>query len=209
VRRESEQSVLRRVVREHLETFLAEAPAGGREGLPRFVERERREFLTCGVMARGFARVRCAGCAREILVAFSCKGHSCPSGCGRRMGALAAHLVDGVLGGLPVRQSVLTLPFRLRYRLAYDHHLCRAVLGVFARALLGFAQRRAWALGVRGRARAVTAIQRCRSALPVNPHFHTLVPEAVFAAQRDGAQRFGACLGAGTDAPRAGKRAKR
>jgi hypothetical protein len=36
---------------------------------------------------------------------------------------------------------VLTLPFRLRYRLAYDHRLCRAVLGVFVRALLGFAQR--------------------------------------------------------------------
>ena len=49
----------------------------------------------------------------------------------------AAHLVDGVLGGLPVRQWVLTLPFRLRYRLAYDHRLCRAVLGVFVRALLG------------------------------------------------------------------------
>jgi hypothetical protein len=53
------------------------------------------------------------------------------------MGELAAHLVDGVLGGLPVRQWVLTLPFRLRYRLAYDHRLCRAVLGVFVRALLG------------------------------------------------------------------------
>ena len=59
------------------------------------------------------------------------------------MGELAAHLVDGVLGGLPVRQWVLTLPFRLRYRLAYDHRLCRAVLGVFVRALLGFEQRRA------------------------------------------------------------------
>ena len=79
-------------------------------------------------MARGFARFRCDGCAREILVAFSCKGRICPSCSGRRMGELAAHLVDGVLGGLPVRQWVLTLPFRLRYRLAYDHRLCRAVL---------------------------------------------------------------------------------
>jgi len=42
--------------------------------VPAFVERELREFLTCGVMARGFARFRCDGCAREILVAFSCKG---------------------------------------------------------------------------------------------------------------------------------------
>jgi hypothetical protein len=35
---------------------LAEARLrGGGDGLPRFVERELREFLTCGVMARGFA----------------------------------------------------------------------------------------------------------------------------------------------------------
>jgi len=37
-------------------------------------------------------------------VAFSCKGRICPSCCARRMGELAAHLVDGVLGGLPARQ---------------------------------------------------------------------------------------------------------
>jgi hypothetical protein len=59
------------------------------------------------------------------------------------MCALAAHLVDGVLGGLPIRQWVLTLPYRLRYRLAYDHRLCRAVLAVFVRAVLAFERRRA------------------------------------------------------------------
>jgi hypothetical protein len=77
VRRQPEQTVLHQVVREHLETFLAEARRrGGGEGLPRFVERELREFVTCGVMARGFARFRCDGCAREILVAFSCYAQS-------------------------------------------------------------------------------------------------------------------------------------
>jgi len=38
---------------------------------------------------------------------------------------------------------VLTLPHRLRYALAWDHRLCRAVLGVFVRALLGVETRRA------------------------------------------------------------------
>jgi hypothetical protein len=72
-RRHPERGVLQRVVGAHLETFLAEARArGGGAGLPRFVERELRAFLGCGVMASGFARFRCAGCAREILVAFSC-----------------------------------------------------------------------------------------------------------------------------------------
>jgi hypothetical protein len=57
VRRRPEETVLHQVVREHLETFLAEARLrGGGEGLPRFVERELRDFLTCGVLAEGFAR---------------------------------------------------------------------------------------------------------------------------------------------------------
>jgi hypothetical protein len=60
---------------------------------------------------------------------------------------------------------VLTLPYRLRYRLAYDHRLCRAVLAVFVRALLAFERRRAREQGIDGRGGAVTAIQRCGSAL--------------------------------------------
>jgi hypothetical protein len=60
VRRRPEDGVLHRVLREQLETFLEEARArGGGEGVPAFVERELREFLSCGVMARGFARFRC------------------------------------------------------------------------------------------------------------------------------------------------------
>ena len=74
-----------------------------------------------------------------------------------------------VLGGLPVRQWVLTLPHRLRYALAWDHRLCRGVLAVFVRAVLGFERRRARRRGVRdGRGGAVTAIQRFGSALNTN-----------------------------------------
>jgi hypothetical protein len=106
------------------------------------------------------------------------------------MCALAAHLVDGVFGGLPVRQWVLTLPYRLRYRLAYDHRLCRAVLAVFVRAVLAFERRRARELGIEGRGGAVTAIQRCGSALNTNIHFHTLVAEGVFELWPNGSLRF-------------------
>jgi hypothetical protein len=105
------------------------------------------------------------------------------------MGERAAHLVDGVLGGVPVRQWVLTLPFRLRDRLAYDHRLCRAVLGVFVRALLGFEQR--WArAGDSGPRRGGHGDSALRSALNVNPHFHTLAAEGVFEEQPDGSHHF-------------------
>jgi Putative transposase/Transposase zinc-binding domain len=193
VRRQPEQSVLHGVVREHLETFLAEArERGGGDGVPPFVERELREFLTCGVMASGFARFRCRHCAHEVLVAFSCKGRGfCPSCCGRRMAELAAHLTDGVLGGLPVRQWVLTVPHRLRYALAWDHRLCRAVLAVFVRAVLGFERRRARRRGVSGgTGGAVTAIQRFGSALNTNVHFHTVVAQGVFAETANGRRFF-------------------
>jgi hypothetical protein len=187
--RAPEHGTLHRLVHEHLETFLAEARArSGGDGLPHFVERELREFLTCGQLARGFARFRCDECRADLLVAFSCKGRGfCPSCTGRRMASLAAHLVDDVLGGLPVRQWVLTTPHRLRYALAYDQRLCRRVLGVFIRAVLSFERRRARRRGVADvRGGAVTAIQRFGSAANLNIHFHSLVVQGVFAG--DGAR---------------------
>jgi len=49
-------------------------------GLPRYVERDFAKYLECGVLAHGFARVRCESCRDELLVAFSCKGRGvCPS----------------------------------------------------------------------------------------------------------------------------------
>ena len=124
--------MLYRVIDEHLETFL-DAAAQHADGhrLPKFVEQEFRDFLTCGVLAHGFARLRCGDCAFERLVPFSCKGRGfCPSCGGRRMTEGAARLVDGILPHVPVRQWVLSLPHRLRYLIAWDHELCRAVLNV-------------------------------------------------------------------------------
>jgi hypothetical protein len=74
-RRSPEHEVLYGVVRQHFETMRLQARTlGGGEGLPSFVEREFREFLTCGCLAAGFARFRCAACRVDRLVAFSCKG---------------------------------------------------------------------------------------------------------------------------------------
>jgi hypothetical protein len=107
------------------------------------------------------------------------------------MAELAAHLTDRVLGGLPVRQWVLTLPHRLRYVLAWGHKLCRAVLAVFIRLVLAFERRRAADRGIyKGRGGAMTAIQRCGSALNVNVHFHTLAVQGVFVDDGRGALRF-------------------
>jgi hypothetical protein len=55
--RDTDHSVLHAVIREYLEPFLKEvADRGDGHGLPRFVEQEFREFLTCGVLAHGFKK---------------------------------------------------------------------------------------------------------------------------------------------------------
>ena len=103
----------------------------------------------------------------------------------------AARLVDDVLPRVPVRQWVLSVPNRLRYLLAWDHSLSRAVLGVYARVLLGFHRQRARRHGLRdGRSGCVTVIQRFGGGLNLNVHFHTLVLEGVFVEGADGALRF-------------------
>ena len=93
---------------------------------------------------------------------------------GRRMTERAAHLLDHVFPDVPVRQCrgprrgsragvewVLSLPYRLRYQLAWNHDLCRGVVAVFLRAVLGFLRARARDGGVAdARGGAVAVIQR-------------------------------------------------
>src|SRR2546426_12786238 len=100
--RDAEHAELYRVIEEHLDAFLetARRHADGAP-LPEFVEQEFRDFLTCGILAHGFARLRCTECALERLVPFSCKGRGvCPSRGGRRRTEVAGPLRDA---GLPPR----------------------------------------------------------------------------------------------------------
>jgi hypothetical protein len=191
--RQPADTVLYRTVEAHLRTFLAHTAGDAeRSGLPVFVKREFEAYLRCGILAHGFARVRCDGCAFEHLVPFSCKGRGfCPSCGGRRMTAHAAQLVEAVPPRVPVRQWVLTLPYRLRYRLAWDHGLTRAVLGVHARVLQDFYSRRAHRPGLgKGRTGMLTVIQRFGSGVNLNLHFHTLVLDGVFTERTPGRLEF-------------------
>jgi hypothetical protein len=98
------------------------------------------------------------------------------------MANTAASLVDHVLPKVPVRQWVLTLPYPLRYRCAWDAMLMSEVLRAFMRALFADQRRRARRVhGIeRGHNGSVTFIQRFGSALNLAPHFHTLVLDGVY-----------------------------
>jgi len=161
------ESVLYSVVSGHLETFLERQQRRDRL-VPRFVERELRSFLECGILARGFLRVHCDDCGEDRVVPFSCKGRGFCNSCGgRRMADTAAHLVDRVFPEVPVRQWVLSLPYALRYRLAYDARLVRDVLRIFVQEVFGSLRRRARARsGIRQmQCGAVTFVQRFGDAL--------------------------------------------
>ena len=107
------------------------------------------------------------------------------------MAERAAHLLDHVFPDVPVRQWVLSLPYRLRYQLAWDHDVCRAVVAVFLRAVLGCLRARARDGGVEdGRGGAVAVVQRFGGALNLNVHVHALVLDGVFTRNRASALNF-------------------
>jgi len=192
--RETQSGVLYQVTRNHLDTFLEDAKlrADGDDGVPDFIGEELRKFLECGLLQGGFARFKCESCGFERLVPFSCKCRSVCSSCsGRRMASLAANMVDSVFPDVPVRQFVLTLPFALRYKMAWDHKTTRAVLGVYTRAVAGFFRKRAKRLGLSdGKTGGVTVIQRAGSGIKLNVHFHTAMLDGVFTQTDEGELEF-------------------
>jgi hypothetical protein len=172
-RHQPEQTVLYRTIAAHLPAFLARTGGeDGSGGWPRSVRREFEAYLKCGRLERGVLRVRCERCGDTTVVAFSCRGRGfCPSCGGRRMSELAAHLVDHVLPHVPIRQWVFTVPVPVRYQLAFDGGLTRAVLRVFLRTLFGWQRRQAARRGLVGvRSGSVTAIQRFGGAANLNIH---------------------------------------
>jgi len=104
------------------------------------------------------------------------------------MAQTAAHLVDHVLPhGVGYRQWVLTLPFDLRYRVAYDAELGRAILRAFVKTLSAWQLERAGESGIESAQwGAVTVVQRFGSALQLMPHFHTVGCDGAFSVDADG-----------------------
>src|SRR5215831_5409722 len=109
------------------------------------------------------------------------------------MADTAAHRVDRVLPWVPIPQWVLSLPFALRYRLAWDATLASQVLGGFLSSIFASLRRRARlsvGLGRILQCGAVTFVQLFGDALNLNVHFHSLVLDGVYARDETGCVRF-------------------
>jgi Transposase zinc-binding domain len=64
------------------------------------------EYLNCGILAHGAARVYCDGCKHSLLIAFSCKRRGvCPSCGAKRAVKFAEHIHSEVIEDVPHRHT--------------------------------------------------------------------------------------------------------
>ncbi|WKZ56135.1 MAG: transposase zinc-binding domain-containing protein [Bdellovibrionota bacterium] len=135
------------------------------------------EYLNCGLLQHGAARVYCDTCKHSLLVAFSCKKRGvCPSCNAKRAVKFGEHLYDSVLERVPHRHCGFTLPKRLRVFFRYDRELNTILFQAAAEALRAV-------LGTDSRTPAlVLTLQTAGEALNFNPHLHGLLADGTFDA---------------------------
>jgi hypothetical protein len=104
------------------------------------VIRRRRSFgwcriiwLACGALDHGFARIRCDACTHDYWLAFSCTcRYCCPSRHAERLAIWTRWLDSSLLAPVPHRQSLLTIPKRLRADCLYRRRLLSEIARVTA-----------------------------------------------------------------------------
>jgi hypothetical protein len=169
---------------EHFDKFEAvyEEVYQDRYGLYRPVIRKVvKKFLDCGDLTQGFARVRCAKCHYEYLLAFSCKGrYFCPSCHQKRVLQFGHWVTEHVLPPIPHRQYVFTIPKMLRGYFRKDRRLLGKLSQCAYACLKAFFQvalRKNQAVpGV------IVAIQTFGDLVNFHPHLHAIVSEGLFTA---------------------------
>jgi len=118
-------------------------------------------FLDCGDPQRGFARIRCAGCGQDLLLAFSCKTRDfCPS-CHHKRVLAWGHWVEA---------SVLR-PFFACHRSLLGE-LCRIISRSLTQAYR--------AASPRARPGFIPFFQTFGDLVNFNPHIHAVIADGVF-----------------------------
>lgn len=177
-----ENSTLYKILADNLESFLTETSCYDGKGLPEYVIKTLRAFLDCGIIQKGFVRIKCPACDHEAAIPFSCKKRGfCPSCNAKRQAEIASHLCDNVLPFVPYRQLVLTLPIPLRFWTAKNRHLLGKVYEIFSGEVSEYLVKKAVCLGIKDPIPGhVTFIHWTGSALNTMPHFHMICMEGVY-----------------------------
>ena len=129
------------------------------------------DYLNCGIILHGCARLHCGHCNHSDVLAFSCKRRGlCPSCDAKRALLFAEHLEHEVLLPYPQRHLVFTIPKRLRTYFKFNRKLHK---------LLYASAWGAWKRYVReklpGSTGAVMALHTAGEELKFHPHIHAIV----------------------------------
>jgi len=112
------RSPLWRCLFAHFCDFVQEYPAKYEKKyglLKPIVEEVVNQYIDCGDLTRGFARVRCDTCKQEYLLAFSCRGRwSCPSWHQKKVLLFGEFIAQTIAYPVPHRQYVFSIPMRSR-----------------------------------------------------------------------------------------------
>lgn len=179
--RHPEQTPLYRLLDTHFEHYVRThserfEPRYGplRHVVPRVVA----QYLDCGRLTSGFARLRCPKCASEHLLAFSCQTRNfCPSCQAKRAALFAERVRNEIALPVPHRHVTFTIPKALRGLFERD----RRLLGVLARSAYEALRRTYAAYFGRNDATpgVIASIQTFGSFANFHPHVHTTVTEGV------------------------------
>jgi hypothetical protein len=147
------------------------------------VVRSVEEFLACGRLQGGFARIRCPKCHAEHLLAFSCRTRNFCSSCQAKRSVLFAEkLTADILAPVPHRHWTFSIPRVLRGLVERD----RKLLGLLSQTAYASILQTFQALLDRDDVRpgCVVSLQTHGAyAANWNPHAHALVSDGVFSPE--------------------------
>ncbi len=139
-----------------------------------------RNYLTCGDLKNGFARVRCGDCCKEYLLAFSCKGRwFCPSCHAKKVVQFGDALHETILYPVPHRHYVFSIPIMLRIYFKHDRALLTKLCQCAYHSLLIFLQN---VIGFQDGAPGVVLSIHTFGDYPekFHPHIHAIVSDGLF-----------------------------
>jgi len=179
-RRHPEQTSLYRIVEKHFEEFrdTYKERYQKRYGFWRgVIDDTIEEYLRCGILDHGFARVKCRKCGKEKFVAFSCKKrYFCPSCDKKRSLMFGMKLAGEIALAVPHRQFVFAMPKRFRLYFLYN----RKLLGKLAKCGAETVEEVYRAVLGKGRAGQVFSIQTFGDLMNWHPHIHGFVTDGLF-----------------------------
>jgi len=146
------------------------------------VVRSVEDFLSCGRLQGGFARIRCTKCHCEHLLAFSCRTRNFCSSCQAKRSVLFAEkLTGGILAPVPHRHWTFSIPRVLRGMFERE----RSLLGLLSQTAYASILKTFQALLGRNDVRpgCVLSLQTYGAyGANFNPHCHGLVTDGAFSA---------------------------